>query len=78
VALSFEGTDWSANAGSLAGSDWTVYAAIGETGAGAVGQGFEARGLGWGAAGNRYLAVASNPALHPETFTISAHFFMST
>jgi hypothetical protein len=46
VALSFEGTDRSANVGSLIGSDWTVYAAIRENGAGAAGQGFEAWSLG--------------------------------
>ncbi len=72
VSLAFEGTDWSANAGSLTGGAWTVYAAVGETGEGAVGQGFEAQSLGWGATGNRYLQVGSNPALHPETFTIAA------
>lgn len=72
VSLSFEGEDWSANAGSLTGAAWTVYGAVGETGEGAVGQGFEPVNLGWGAAGNSYLQVASDPGLHPETFTIAA------
>jgi len=72
VSLSFEGTDWSANAGSLTGSAWTIYGAVGATGEGAVGQGFEPVNLGSGSTGNSYLQVASDPALHPETFTIAA------
>ena len=72
VSLSFEGEDWSANAGSLTGASWNVYGAVGETGDGAIGQGFEPVNLGSGASGNSYLQVAPDPGLHPETFTISA------